>query len=193
MQFPLDLTKSNVTNLISGKPIQLRKEQLNGSKHFLKVHPINHKRMTMAKAKGKGLRLSLTPDEVQASGEGFMDILRGIKKGAEWIKSHVIDSSLYQTAVKPIVKELVTTAATAAKTALPVAAPLIQAAVDKGSEVTNAYGLVIPPALNAMKSHSKQKRGRPSVSSNAMKSHSKPKAKAKPKAKKQVGGSFLIN
>jgi len=184
MQFPLDLTKSNVTNLISGKPIQLRKEQLNGSKHFLKVHPINHKRMTMAKAKGKGLRLSLTPDEVQASGEGFMDILRGIKKGAEWIKSHVIDSSLYQTAVKPIVKELVTTAATAAKTALPVAAPLIQAAVDKGSEVTNAYGLVIPP---------KQKRGRPSVSSNAMKSHSKPKAKAKPKAKKQVGGSFLIN
>jgi hypothetical protein len=188
MQFPLDLTKSNVTNLISGKPIQLRKEQLNGSKHFLKVHPINHKRMTMAKAKGKGLRLSLTPDEVQASGEGFMDILRGIKKGAEWIKSHVIDSSLYQTAVKPIVKELVTTAATAAKTALPVAAaPLIQAAVDKGSEITNAYGLVIPPALNAMKSHSKQKRGRPSVSS------MKAKPKAKAKAKKQVGGSFLIN
>ena len=98
MQFPVDLTESNVNNLLKGRPIQLNKDQL-GGKHSIVVHPTTHKRLTKAKSMGKGMRLDMTPDEFKASvmhGQGFMDILRGIKKGAEWVKNNIIDTPFYQ-------------------------------------------------------------------------------------------------
>ena len=176
MKFPLDLTTNNVNNMLMGRSIQLKKEQLTGNKHYVVVHPTTHKKMSQALSKGKGVRILLTPDEFNASGEGFMDILRGIKKGAQWIKTHVIDSSTYQTAIKPIVRELVNVGTAAVAPPLGPLAPLAKQGIDKLGEVTNAYGLVSVSKVSKPKSKSKV---------------------SKPKAKKIVmmdqGGSFMIN
>jgi hypothetical protein len=183
MQFPVDLTETNVRKLINGHPIQLNKTQLHGSKHYLVVHPMTHSKMSVAKAKGKGVRITLTQPEVMASGEGFMDILRNIKKGAMWVKQHVIDTPFYQSAVKPVVKELVDIATTAASNTLP--APIgsvVKAGARQIGDVTNAYGLPI----------SKSKASKPKPKPKNVIHSLKPKPKPKPKPE-PVGGSFLIN
>jgi hypothetical protein len=182
MQFPLDLTSNNVTKLINGHPIQLRKEQLMGNKHYLVVHPATHTRLSKAKAAGKGARLSLTPQELTASGEGFMDILRGIKKGATWIKQNVIDKPFYQQTVKPVVRQAVE----GVISSLPLPAPVkgvAEAGVQKLGEVTGAFGLEGLQSNPLVMSQPKKKRVT-----------AKPRAKraSKPKAK-AVGGSFLVN
>lgn len=169
MQFPLELTQGNVKRLLNGHQIQLTNDQLKKDKHYIVVHPSTHKKLNKAKASGKGVRLIMTPEEFKASGSGFMDILRGIKKGAAWIKNNVIDSSLYQSTVKPAVRGLVNAAETAIMPIVP--GPLqgaVHAAVEKVGSVTNAYGL---PANKVVKQR-------------------KQVIKAKPRAKK-VGGSFI--
>lgn len=174
MQFPLELTKNNVNKLLLGRPTQLKKEQLNSNKHYIKVHPLTHAKLSKAKASGVGLRLTMTQPELEES-EGFMDILRGIKKGAKYIKDKVIDSNFYQQDVKPVVRKAVDIGLASANTVLPgVASTVLKAGADKLGEVTNAYGLIIP--------ESKSKRGRPKgkkLSASQIASHS--------------GGSFLIN
>lgn len=168
MQFPLELTENNVKKLMRGYPTQLKKEQLHSTKHYVKVHPLTHQKLTKAKVSGKGIRLTMTPEEFETSGEGFMDILRGIKKGAQWVKKNIIDSNIYQSDIKPIVRKLVDASVTAAEPMLGPVGPLVKSGVDKLGTVTNAYGLEAP--TNGIL---------------------KPKPKAKAKAVK--GGSFFIN
>lgn len=134
------LTENNVRNLVRGKPIQLKHSQLIDGKHRLNLHPLNHKKLMAARSKGKGLRLTLTQPEIN-EGEGFKDIWNKVKQGAKWVKNNVIDSSLYQSAVKPIVRKGVDTLAGMAEARLPIAAPLIQQGVQKLSDVTNAFGI----------------------------------------------------
>lgn len=174
MQFPLELTENNVKKLMRGYPTQLKKEQLHSNKHYVKVHPLTHQKLTKAKVSGKGIRLTMTPEEFNASGEGFMDILRGIKKGAQWVKKNIIDSTIYQSDIKPIVRKLVDGGVTAAEQMLGPVGPLVKSGVDKLGTVTNAYGLEPPTVL---------------------KPKAKTKAKPKPKAVKSRmnGGSFFIN
>jgi hypothetical protein len=174
-RFDLDLTHNNAKKLMSGQPTQIMHKQFAGNKHYLVLHPLNHKKLSQAKAKGKGARLTLSPDELAASGEGFRDLWNKVKRGAMIIKDKVIDTPTYQTLIKPLVRKGVDSLATAISAELPAAAPLINAGVQKLSGVTNAFG-VQPLAL-------KQPRKRTA----------KPRA-AKPRAsKKAAGGSFVIN
>jgi hypothetical protein len=191
--FPLDLTESNVNNFLSGKPVQLKKEQLHGNKHYLIVHPETHKRLVHAKSKGKGLRITMTPQELAASGEGFRDILSKIKKGAQWLKTHVIDSNIYQQDVKPIVRKLVDAGVSAASPMLPApVASLAKQGIDKLGEVTNAFGL---EASKSKKPKSKPGgRGSTPLDFKGVKPKAKPKASKKPKTiTMDEGGSFYIN
>ena len=195
MQFSTDLTQGNVNNLLNGRSIQLKKEQLHGKQHSIVVHPTTHKRLSKAKMSGKGVRLEMTPDEFKASvmhGQGFMDILRGIKKGAEWIKNNIIDSSFYQQNVKPVVRQ----ALEGVVSALPVPTPvknIAEAGVSKLGEVTGAFGLeqehpslVMSQPIKTKKVRIAKPKAKPSPKPKA-KSTSKPKPKPKPKA-----GSFLM-
>ena len=177
MRFPLELTQNNVRKLVNGHPIQLRKEQLQGSKHWLDVHPTTHKRLSSAKAKGKGLRLTLTPEELQASGEGLGDLWNAIKKGARWVKDKIIDTPVYQSAVKPVVKGLVNAGVSAITPMLGPAGPLVQQGVEKLGEVTNAYG--VSPELTMLQPKSKPK--------------PKPKPRAKKALKSAPSGSIFLN
>lgn len=208
MQFPLELTENNVKKLMRGYPTQLKKEQLHSTKHYVKVHPLTHQKLTKAKMSGKGIRLTLTPEEFNASGEGFMDILRGIKKGAQWVKKNIIDSNIYQTDIKPIVRKLVDSGVTAAQPMLGPIGPLVKSGVDKLGEVTSAYGLIEPVVLRTpspeILTPPMKKATRNSRKENFEKSKAKPKAtrnspKENFKATKgegvrmTTGGSFFIN
>lgn len=161
MQFPLELTENNVRKLMKGQPTQLKKEQLSkAGPHYVKVHPLTHKKLSDALKRGRGIRLSMTPQEFENSGEGFMDILRKIKKGVQFIKSNVIDSNLYQSDVKPLIRKLVDAGVTAAQPALGPVGPLLKVGVDKLGEVTNAYGLEAPE----VKSKSKKRKNKNTTS-----------------------------
>lgn len=171
MQFPLTLTENNARKLVNGHPIQLRNKQLHGTDHYLMLHPMQHARLSKAKAMGKGVRLVLTPEELQASGQGFGELWNKVKRGAAWVKQNVIDTPFYQKNVRPVVKQAVE----AAVAALPLPAPvagIAKAGVEKLGESTSAFGL-------------------------EMEQPKKPRAKPKPRAKKAAksapSGSFLIN
>lgn len=166
-RFTLDLTHNNAKKLMSGQPTQLMHKQLLGNNHFLMLHPLNHKKLTQAKTKGKGARITLSPEELMASGEGFRDLWNKVKKGAMTIKEKVIDTPFYQQNIKPLVRKGVDTLAEAISAELPAATPLINAGVQKLSGVTNAFGVKQPLALKQPK-------------------------KRVPK-KKAAGGSFVIN
>lgn len=183
MQFPLTLTQNNARKLVNGHPIQLKAEQLHGKDHYLMLHPSQHARLSKARGLNKGARLKLTDAELAASGEGFKDLWAGIKKGAQWIKSNIIDQPLYQKYVRPIAKEAVQAAETAVTPLIPAPlAPLVQQAIQKGSEVTGAYGLAMtqPKKVRVVKGLSQS-------------ANPKPKAKRARKAVAKPSGSFLVN
>lgn len=188
MQFPLDLNENNVRRLALGHPIQLKAGALKGSQHFVIVHPTVHSRMSKAARLGKGARLSMTPAEIQqtAEAQGFGDLWNKIKSGAKWVKQNIIDQPVYQSVVRPIAKKAVASAVAPVIAALPevLQAPA-QAAVQKASEVTGAFGLEVMPKTT------KKRAG-------ITKGLSKPRAKKASKGlqsnpKKTVGGSFLLS
>lgn len=138
----LNLNEAQVRKLINGHPIQIDKEKLNGSQHYLMVHPSTHKRATTARMKGKGIRVALTPEELQMSGQGFMDILRKIGKAATFVKDKIIDSSFYQQNIRPEVKALVNAGTTALANVLPgPVANIATKGINAIGEQTGAFGL----------------------------------------------------
>lgn len=166
MQANLELTHNNVKRLMKGYPTQLKKEQLQGTKHYVKVHPLTHQKITTAKMKNKGIRLSLTPQELAESGEGFKDLLAGFKKGLAFL-NRGINSDFYQSNIRPVVRKIVDEGANIVKPLVgPVLSPAVDGAINIVSDKTKAFGIIEPTAAKT--------RGR------------KPKAKV-------VGGSFLIN
>lgn len=210
MQIPVTLTEANVRKLINGHPIQLSSQQLHGTSHHLVVHPETHKRMLAAKAKKKGIRIHLTPEEVAASGQGFGDFLRKIGKAAKWVGekvSDVIHSGAYQKYAKPLVKTLVSDATAAVAPMLgPLAGP-VESGVQKLGEVTGAYGLpqslptdnlimvqpvkgsgvrkskvkVVEPAKAKKNVKNAEAHSKTTHSKKALQSNAKPRAKATPK------------
>ena len=198
MQFPLEFTENNIKKLMRGYPTQLKKEQLHSTKHYVKVHPLTHQKLTKAKVSGKGIRLTMTPEEFNASGEGFMDILRGIKKGAQWVKKNIIDSTIYQSDIKPIVRKLVDAGVTAAQPMLGPIGPLVKSGVDKLGEVTSAYGLIepeilTPPMKKATRNSRKEnfEKPKPKATRNSPKENFK--ATKGEGVRMTTGGSFFIN
>lgn len=177
----LSLNENHIRKAVNGHPIQLSKDHLNGSEHFLVLHPENYKKCVTAKSKGRGVRITLTHPELAASGEGFMDILRKIKDGANWFKKHIIDSNFYQNQIKPEVRSLVNAGTAAVSNVLPgpvgnVAKSIVNAIGDN----TGAYGLVDTKTIKPKKITKK------AVDKMIVDFEKKPKAKAK------KGGSFNI-
>ena len=109
--------------LMRGGSIQLSPHQVGVGPVSIKMDAKKVKKILRATQKGKGVRVSLSPQEVEMNGEGLWDL---IKKGAKWLK----DNNL----IRPLLKA-------GAKTVLPLAAgvfggPAASAAV---SSVADQY------------------------------------------------------
>jgi hypothetical protein len=179
----LTLTEDQVKKLIAKRPFQLKHTQIKDGMHpnHLIVNKMLHRHITKAKNAGKGVRIPvLTDSEIEASGSGFMDILRKIKDGAvavgSFVKRNVIDTPVYQS-IKPEIRKIVDSGESALSNVLPApAAAISKTLIDAIGQKTGAYGLI------QMSPDSKVK----------------PTKKAKPAAKKvtkktMIAGSFNIN
>jgi hypothetical protein len=181
-KLPLTLTEAQARKLMNKHPIQLKHSQLKPEHmHYLMVHPETHKRAMKSLASGKGLRVALTPEELEMSGAGFWDLLKKAGQVAanvgRFVKDKIIDSNLYQTSIKPEVRKLVDSGEAAISGVLP--APLAgvsKTLIDALGSRTGAYGLIEVPSKKRVP---------------------KPKAKAVKKVvdksmKNLAGGSFVI-
>ena len=95
VKVPLSLTEKQFHKLRLGYPIQLTHAQLCGGDHWLAVHHETHKKMSKSHAKKKGVRIQLSPAEVEASGEGLKEFWEKVKSGAKWVKEKIIDTPFY--------------------------------------------------------------------------------------------------
>ena len=91
----------------------------------------------------RGVRLHLDHDEarhtVQHGGSIWGDIWNGIKTAGNWVKNNVIDTPVYQQAIKPVVRSLVDS--TVKPFVDSYTGPLGGQAVDALGSATGAYGL----------------------------------------------------
>ena len=142
LQVPLSLTEKQFHRLRQGYSIQLTHAQLKGQSHWLAVHPETHKKMRCAHNKQKGCRISMTPGELEASGEGIREFVQKMKNAGQWVKSHIIDTPFYQTAIKPVVRGLVNTGQTMVTSRLGPVAPIANMAIDAFGKRTGAYGIL---------------------------------------------------
>jgi len=83
----LDLAKPQIHKLIKGLPVNLSFHKMGSGVGDVVafLHPHNAKKLLSSYHKGKGVRLQMSPEEIEHSikhGRGFMDI---IKKGAKFI------------------------------------------------------------------------------------------------------------
>jgi hypothetical protein len=80
-QVSLDLTKGQFDKLRKGRPIQLSKKALNGGgMHWLALHPENFKKVEKAKRAGRGVRITLSTEEMENSAEGLKEFFQKIGK-----------------------------------------------------------------------------------------------------------------
>jgi len=199
-KLPLTLTEAQARKLMNKHPIQLKHSQLKPEHmHYLMVHPETHKRAMKALASGKGIRVALTPEELEMSGSGFFDLLKkagqAVVKGARFVKDKIIDSNLYQTSIKPEVRKLVDSGEAAISGVLP--APLAgvsKTLIDALGSRTGAYGLIEVPSKKRV---AKPKALKSIATANAVVVVPKPRAKAVKKIvdksmKNLAGGSFSI-
>lgn len=147
VEVKLRLTATQVKKLFAGKTITIPATQLLDSKyHTIRVHPDTAKKIQKARKANKGVRISMTKSEMQHSGEGLKEILQGIRKGAQFVKSKIIDSDPHQKIAKPLVRKAVQAAVASATPFVQGIAgqegvKLLNQGVDKLDEVTSAYGM----------------------------------------------------
>lgn len=84
-------------------------------------------------ARGEGIRIKLSPEEVEASG-----IMDWLKKGYNYVKKNVIDTKNYQKYAKPIIRHAIDLA--------PIPAD-VKKVVDYVGRQSNAYGVKKAPKL----------------------------------------------
>lgn len=103
----LRLDKKQITKLMKGKLCQLKSANLREPNCSLALHSENAKKIKRARRADKGVRLTLSPAEIEASvgGEGIKDILQTIKKGAKKVKGFY-DENLKET-FAPVLKKMV--------------------------------------------------------------------------------------
>jgi hypothetical protein len=144
MFHPVDitLTQSQFDKLRRGHTIQLDREQASGGPHRLMVHHETAKKIHRARASNKGVRIALTPHEMEMSGEGFKEFLEGLRNAGKWVKEKIIDTPFYQSSIKPIVRQAVDTGLSAVAPKLGVAAPLAKSGVDELGRQIGAFGVV---------------------------------------------------
>lgn len=118
---PVTIEPEQFKKLIKGRPVQLKAHQLHPAhKHHVMVHPETAKRLHRARVTGKGVRLEMTPHEIEMTGEGWGDLWNSIKKGVSsawnwgrenipkavnWAKENIIDSDFYQKEIRPKLRE----------------------------------------------------------------------------------------
>lgn len=147
----LDLTDAQIKKIIRQEPIRITAKQIGTGSKVVLLHPENHARLSKAKNAGRGAVLYMSPGEVLATvesemeGTGLFDsIWRGLKSGYKWVKKNIVDTDLYQGAIKPLVKSGVSTLAGMAKTATgnnPAGNTAIDAVVGEIGKKTSAFGL----------------------------------------------------
>lgn len=146
-QIRINITRPQLLKAMAGKPVKFGAEQIGKGNVFLSLHPANAKIVEKASIKGNGCILNLTEGELLATAEDmggqgiFSDIWRGLKSAYKWAKKNVIDTDLYQQALKPLVRGAVETAKTAAKAYAPKLAPVVDAVSDKIGSETGAFGM----------------------------------------------------
>jgi hypothetical protein len=158
----VNLTQAQAKKLVNQKPVKLSAAQIGNGDVVILLHPENHAKLSKAKRAGKGSTLYLTPGEILAtvestlSGSGiFQDIWKGLKSGYKWVKSNIVDTPLYQGAIKPIVRRGVNTLAGMAKAATgndSTGNSAIDAVVNEVGKKTGAFGMKGVKKVNYRKS-----------------------------------------
>jgi hypothetical protein len=139
----LHLSQPNFDKLRKGKHAQLSHHQLTGATHHLMVHPTTAKRINKAIRQKKGIRVKMSEHELSetAHGGGFGDFINKLKDAGSWLKKNIIDSSFYQSNIKPIARNLVDSGLAAVAPRLGAAAPVANSAVNAIGQATGAFGL----------------------------------------------------
>lgn len=146
-QLKINITKAQLDKALKGKPIQLSRTQLGEGNNYLSLHPANVKIVEKAVMKGSGCVINISPGELMATaedmnGEGiFSDIWRGLKSGYKWVKKNVIDTPIYQSAIKPLVRQAVNAGVAAANVAYPGSSAALTPITNKIGEKTGAFGM----------------------------------------------------
>lgn len=146
-QVRINITKKQLNQALNGRPIRLLSSQIGNGDIALSLHPANIRIVEKAVLKGKGCNLHLSEGELLSSaedmnGEGlFGDIFKGLKSGYSWVKKNIIDSDIYQKALKPIVRRAVDTGLNAVKGSAPELGTAIDMARDQIGSKTGAFGV----------------------------------------------------
>lgn len=146
-QVRINITKKQLNQALNGRPIRLLSSQINNGDIALSLHPANIRIIEKALLKGKGCNLHLSEGELLSTaedmhGEGlFSDIFKGLKSGYSWVKKNIIDSDIYQKALKPIVRRAVDTGLNVVKGSAPELGTAIDMARDQIGSKTGAFGV----------------------------------------------------
>ncbi len=143
--YKLNLTKGQIAKAVAGKPLRLKKEQINAGPNFILLHPSNYKLVVDAAKKNRGVTLpGLSPGEIQATqqsdlaGTGVFD---WVKKAYNWTKSN-------WGTIKPVLSAVGDAVATVVPAAAPVRAQIknitgVGAMPAKKKRLRGANGLYI--------------------------------------------------
>jgi hypothetical protein len=183
----LKLSATNRRKLHRGEPTLLKADQMEGGEIEVFMTPIKHKKMLKAHSKKKGMKLNLTPEEMEYSmehGAGVRDFFKnigrkvtsGVNKGLRTYREKVrpVIAPALKEVVKQGIKQGAPALAAAAATALgqpQLAVPAAAAAklvadkyadqaTEKLGDVTGAYGL---PRGLMLSGYSKDKHGLPMI------------------------------
>jgi len=118
---PVTIEPEQFKKLVKGRPVQLKAHQLHPHhKHHVMVHPLMAAKMHKARVAGKGVRLEMTPHEIEMTGEGWGDLWNSIKSGVSsawnwgrenipkaynWAQENVIRTPFYQEKIRPVLHE----------------------------------------------------------------------------------------
>ena len=141
VEVSLMLKKNQLKRLMDGKAVRLPYNQLIVEKHQIMIHPMMADKIDKAIRKRKGVVISMTPKELEMSGEGLKELWQGIKKGAKFVKDKIIDSAEYQKYAKPLVRKAVEAGVKATKPYLGPVGDFAEKQVMQLGERTGAYGL----------------------------------------------------
>lgn len=147
----VNLTEAQAKKIIRQEPVRISAGQIGAGDKVILLHPENHAKLSKAKRAGRGVVLYMSAGEVLATVESdlegsgiFGNIWRGLKSGYRFVKKNIIDTDLYQGAIKPIVKRGVEYAKGAAKAYTgnsPEGNAAIDAVVGKIGSETGAFGM----------------------------------------------------